>query len=45
MFQICPCRFGTVLTSRAVKAAHCLTSVQVMFFELCFLGCVFLFDL
>ncbi|OEL27041.1 Activating molecule in BECN1-regulated autophagy protein 1, partial [Dichanthelium oligosanthes] len=23
------CRFGTVLASRAVKAAHCLTSVQV----------------
>jgi hypothetical protein len=31
MFQLCPCRFGTVLASRPVKAAHCLTSVQVIF--------------
>jgi activator-of-BECN1-regulated-autophagy protein 1 len=40
-----PYRFGTVLASRAIKAAHCLTSIQVIFLEPLFFGVVLLFYL
>jgi hypothetical protein len=30
------CRFGDILASRAIRAAHCLTSIQVFFSYLCF---------
>jgi hypothetical protein len=41
-------RFGSVLASRAIRAAHCLTSIQVSCFLVLFLGvcvCVFFFFL
>jgi len=30
------CRYGHILASRAIRAAHCLTSIQVFFSYLCF---------
>jgi hypothetical protein len=29
---VMPCSFGEILASRAIRAAHCLTSIQVIFF-------------
>jgi hypothetical protein len=29
---VMPCRFGDILASRAIRAAHCLTSIQVVLF-------------